>query len=275
MKRFYLYGVLLLLSSCQEEVVLELKSQEPTPIIEGIWTDAGTINHVNVSWSRDYYSQEPNAPVEDAEVFIVSPTNRERVNFKYSEKSQRYLPDDVLGGKIGDIYELNVKIGENRYVSRGEMLAPPRLDSITYSYKEGRAFRDDGYFLTLYGDIPFTEDNNYRVRIVRNDTLLNRRSDYLLFDDTFGTTILTKGFELSGFAFEDKDKVRLELYRLNQDAYDYMSQLVNLLFNDGGLFSPPPENPKTNIEVVAGEGEVLGYFLVSPILTQTIRINPE
>jgi len=51
--------------------------------------------------------------------------------------------------------------------------------------------------------------------------------------------------------------------------------LVNLLFNDGGLFSPPPENPRTNIRVLEGNGEVLGYFMVSPVLTETVVIVPD
>jgi hypothetical protein len=95
----------------------------------------------------------------------------------------------------------------------------------------------------------------------------------LLFDDSFGTSILDNGFELSGFAFEKNDKVKLELYRLNQAPYNYLTQLVNLLFNDGGLFSPPPQNPITNIFVENGNGRVGGYFLTAPLLTKTIIIK--
>jgi hypothetical protein len=127
--------------------------------------------------------------------------------------------------------------------------------------------------VTVYGKIPFETDNFYRVKIIRNDTLLNRRSDYLLFDDSFGTSILDNGFELSGFAFEKNDKVKLELYRLNQAPYNYLTQLVNLLFNDGGLFSPPPQNPITNIFVENENGRVGGYFLTAPLLTKTIIIK--
>jgi hypothetical protein len=62
------------------------------------------------------------------------------------------------------------------------------------------------------------------------------------------------------------------LYRLNKDVFDYLSQLVNLLFNDGGLFSPPPQNPKSNIRVVKGDSQVLGFFAVSPVLSRTVII---
>jgi hypothetical protein len=108
--------------------------------------------------------------------------------------------------------------------------------------------------------------------VIENDTLKNQREDYLLFDDTFGLTFFEQGLEL-GYAFQEKDVVRLELFRLNKDAYDYLNQLVNLLFNDGGLFSPPPQNPESNIRVVKGNSEVLGYFLVSPLFTRTIVIQ--
>jgi hypothetical protein len=65
----------------------------------------------------------------------------------------------------------------------------------------------------------------------------------------------------------------LELFRLKRDAYDYLNQLVNLLFSDGGLFSPPPQNPTTNIRVISGNPEVLGYFAVTPVLSRSLLIQ--
>ena len=56
---------------------------------------------------------------------------------------------------------------------------------------------------------------------------------------------------------------------------NYFNQLVNLLFTDGGLFSPPPQNPDTNIRRVRGEDRAEGYFLVSPIITQLVFIDEE
>jgi hypothetical protein len=154
------------------------------------------------------------------------------------------------------------------------MLAPPILDSVVWNYEKDRPFRGEGYFIKVFGKIPFLDNNQYRIRVFENDTLKNQREDYLLFDDTFGLQVFEKGLEL-GYAFQKNDRVRMELYRLNKDAFVYLNQLVNLLFNDGGLFSPPPQNPTSNIRVVSGKGEVLGYFVVSPVLTRTVTIVPD
>jgi hypothetical protein len=261
--------------SCQEEVFLPLDNTDPIPVIEAIWTDNPSINEVRVSYSKDYYDTATFEVEENAQVSIRNMRTGAEVNFLYNRDSKKYVAERNVSGTFGESYELNVRIGEKEYNSTGTILFPPLLDSIVYNFREERIFREEGYYLTVYGKIPFTEDNNYRIRMVKNDTLLNSRFDYLLFDDTFGTNILDNGFELNGFPFKENDKIRLELYRLNQDAFDYINQLVGLLFNDGGLFSPPPQNPTSNIKVKSGGGQVLGYFMASPFLSETVIIEPE
>jgi hypothetical protein len=276
MKRLIIYLFLLIIcSSCQEEVKLELNTVEPQLVIEAVWTDNALFNFVKISQSKDYYAEEDFDIINNANVFIRDVDSGAIFPFRYLPQSESYLPVNATLGRIGSSYSLHVEWEGNEYVSNGTLLEPPTLDSLTFKFKDERVFRDAGYYLTLYGDIPFVEDNFYRIRIIKNDTLLNNRGDYLLFDDTFGTSILNRGFELAGYPFEANDRVRLELFRMNRDAFDYLNQLVGLLFNDGGLFSPPPQNPVSNIRLVMGDQEPLGYFMVSPILTQSITIEPE
>lgn len=260
--------------SCQEEVELPLgEKDQSVPTIEGHWTDQGIYNSVKITLSKNYYDSTEVEVIKDAEVYITIPGTNKKIPFIFVGGSNNYRPANPQErAEVGKRYLLHVKWKDNIYESEGVMLEPPIVDSVTWSFEEERLFREEGYYIKVYGKIPFEEDNNYRIRVIENDTLKNNREDYLLFDDTFGLTFFEEGLEL-GYAFQEKDRVRLELYRLNRDAYDYLNQLVNLLFSDGGLFSPPPQNPDTNIKVVAGDPEVLGYFLVSPILTRTIIIQ--
>ena len=259
-------------TSCQEEVFLDLDQKDARiPVIEGHWTDQGIYNEVKISLSKNYYDSLEQELVRDAEVFVKELSTGRRITFSYLNATRSYRPNPFERAKVGETYQLNVSWKGQVFQSEGLMLEAPTVDSVTWEYKEKRLFRDEGYFLKVYGKIPFPDNNYYRIRVIENDTLKNQREDYLLFVDAFGLQVFEEGLEL-GYAFQKNDRVRMELYRLNKDAFDYLSQLVSLLFNDGGLFSPPPQNPESNIRVVKGDSQVLGYFVVSPVLTRTVTL---
>ena len=264
---------LIFLLSCQEEVQLDLGNVTKVPVIEAVWTDDGAENYVKISYSRDYFDTLANEVVGSASVSIIDNASGTLVDFKFEDELGYYTPLSGQSAIPGHNYTLKVIIDENEYISEGLTQEPPVLDSITYVYEKESFFSEEGYYLTVYGKIPFEDGNYYRLLLTKNDSLLNDRGDYFLFDDTFGTNVLNNGFELNGFAFEENDKVKLQLIRLNENAYNYLNQFVSLLFNDGGLFSPPPENPESNIQTVNGEGQVLGYFMTGSIISKTISIE--
>jgi len=276
MKRLWIILAVSGLWSCQELVDLPLATIEGTiPVIEAQWTDIGSFNEVTVTLAKNYFDSTQIISVEDAEVRIVVTGTEISIPFRYDFKTSRYRPvDERRVAEIGEKYELRVSWKDNLYISEGLMLEPPSLDSLIYQFEEERVFRDEGYYIKVYGKIPFEEDNFYRIKVIENDTLLNDPEDYLLFDDTFGLTFFEEGLEL-GYAFEAQDRVRLVLYRLNEPVFNYFNQLVNLLFSDGGLFSPPPQNPDTNIRTLRGEDIAEGYFMVSPIISQIVFIDEE
>ncbi|PZX49584.1 DUF4249 family protein [Algoriphagus chordae] len=276
MNRFWLLIITLFTFSCQIEVDLPLATVEgDVPVIEALWSDLAYYNEVKVTLAKDFLDTVDNTIIKNAEVMVVASKTGTEIPFRYYEEYESYRPAQIYQtAHIGEDYTLKVKWEENEYEAKATMLAPPILDSLTYEYQEERLFRDEGYYIKVYGEIPFTSDNYYRIKVIENDSLKNGREDYLLFDDTFGLDFFEEGLEL-GYAFDQGDKVRLELYRLNEEPYNYLNQLVGLLFSDGGLFSPPPQNPETNIKVVKGNPNVLGYFNVSPILVETVLIEEE
>ncbi|MBD8490792.1 DUF4249 domain-containing protein [Echinicola sp. CAU 1574] len=273
MKINRLIFLVFLLFSCQEEVILELREEPSNTVIEGFWTDTRSLNQVRITKSRGYYDSSYYQPISNAKVSIYHHERNREIEFFFSSKTETYLPGTNLDGEEGEHYTLKVKVGNNEYESSGELLEAPELDSLSYSYHEKQAFRPAGYYLKLHGNIPFEENNYYRIRVVRNDTLLNRKGDYLLFDDTFGTGVIEDGFELDNIPFKKGDEAKVTLFRLNKSAYNYLQDLVGLLYNDGGLFSPPPQNPQSNIELVKGQDPALGYFMVSPVISESITIQ--
>jgi len=276
MKYSWLIGLIFLVASCQIEVDLPLAEiQGEIPVIEAVWTDNPILNEVKVTLAKNFLDLDSYTIIKDSRVFIQIKGTEERIPFIYNESTKSYRPpsSDFLA-KVGETYELFVEWKGNVFYAESLMLEPPILDSLTYKYEAKRPFRDEGYYIKAYGKIPFQEDNYYRIQVIENDTLKNEPEDYFLFDDTFGFTFFENGLEL-GYAFDENDRVRLILYRMTKEPYDYLNQLLGLLFSDGGLFSPPPQNPETNIKVVVGDSPVLGYFLVSPILSELVIIKAE
>ena len=276
MKHYWLIGLLFLMASCQVEVELPLGEIDgEIPVIEAIWTDNPILNEVKVTLARNFLDQDSYQIIKDSQVLIRVKGTNEQIEFRFNESSQSYRPvnSDFLA-RVGETYELIVEWNENVFYSEALMLEPPVLDSLTYQFEKKRPFREEGYYIKAFGRIPFEENNYYRIQIIANDTLKNEPEDYFLFDDTFGFTFFENGLEL-GYAFKANDRVRLILYRMTKEPYNYLNQLVGLLFSDGGLFSPPPQNPETNIKVISGDSPVLGYFLVSPILSELVIVNAD
>jgi hypothetical protein len=276
MKNSWILGLLLVITSCQIEVDLPLAGiDEEIPVIEGVWTDNPDLNEVKVTLAKNFLDQDSYAIIKDSQVSIRVKGTEIPIPFRYNETTESYRPlNNEILAKVGETYELIVAWKDNIFVAEGLMLEPPILDSLTYQYEARRPFRDEGYYVKAYGKIPFKENNYYRIQIIENDTLKNEPEDYFLFDDTFGFTIFENGLELA-YAFDQGDRVRLILYRMTREPYNYLNQLLGLLFSDGGLFSPPPQNPDSNIKVVSGDSRVLGYFLVSPILSEFVLIKEE
>jgi hypothetical protein len=64
------------------------------------------------------------------------------------------------------------------------------------------------------------------------------------------------------------------MYTINQEMYQYYLELITLLYNDGGLFSPPPQNPVSNIRNLSKPDQPpLGYFQVASLTSDTIVID--
>ena len=100
-----------------------------------------------------------------------------------------------------------------------------------------------------------------------NDSLLvDSPSDIYFSDDK------TLGEEINGVPspvyFAPGDSARIEMYSISRNGYVFYFDLVNLLNNDGGMFSPPPANCRTNLSNGA-----LGFFQVGAINISGIRIK--
>lgn len=274
-KIIYLMLVSLALSfSCEEVVILDIDELDDRIVIEGLITNQRQQAFVKVTRSRDFYAEGPAARVTDA-IVVVQVNAGEVVEFFHNPDNLPalegyYFPLGGLEGRVGNAYDLRVELNGVRYEA-SEMMPPvSQIDSLTTKFNEDE-FEDPAvpgryYEVLLNAQEPQDREDQYLFKFYRNDTLVRDfpTDIYVAEDELLGGNIAE--LEIAGY-YAVGDVSRVEMYSLTREAFVYYSDLSNLLNGDGGMFSPPPANPRSNISNGA-----LGYFQVSAIDVEQIIV---
>ncbi|WKN41923.1 DUF4249 family protein [Tunicatimonas pelagia] len=275
MRLFTLFSAISLLAliACQEEITLDLPNENPKLVIEGnltYWEFAPERNHarVRLTTTGNYYDANASVPVSDAQVIIRDQANEQDYVLIEQEDSAGFYFTDEIPIDSGNTYTLTVNYQEQVYEGRGTVLPVAEVDSFSYRFLEDLFFLDDGYYFFFSGRTPKERGTNYyRFLVYEDDSLYNAREDLLIQSDEFLTEQIDT-LQLANYAFELGDSVRIEMFSLNPGQYDYYTQLQELLFNDGGLFSGPPRNPTSTIRNLTNPQELpLGFFQVSSAIS--------
>jgi len=271
-KAFILLFLLVAFSSCEEVIDLPLRGKDsPALIVEAEVVDVKGYSFVRLGETLDFYDPSEEPKVSGA---IVSVTDQDGNKMDFLESSQEaglYLPQDPkYKGVVGNIYNLSIEYKGNTFTSESEIFPTVNIDSVQIRFTPESRFQDEGYYLYFYAKEPQETKDYYFWRNYKNDTLIYDNAGDLLYasDEVIGEEI--NGFQFP-FAYEEGDTVRLEQYSITKDVFEYYDDLVDVSFNDGGLFSPPPVNPRTNIK---GEN-VLGVFMTSSMVSITTIVSEE
>lgn len=269
----YILFCLASLVGCQEIIELELPNTNPQLVIEGevtYWAAQPEKNQASVvvATSGNYYDANGTDPVTQAVVQIEDLTNAQVYDLlPVTGEPGRYL-NTTIPLDSGNRYRLSLTYHDNLYAAEGTVLPVAELDSFSYRYRPKTPLLEPGYYFFFSGRTPKERGiNYYRFKVYENDSLYNGPEDYLIQSDEFLRAQIDT-LQLANYSFDLTDTVRIEMYSLNKDVFEYYNQLTELLFNDGGLFSSPPRNPDSNITNVTNPDDPpLGFFQVSSALS--------
>jgi len=284
----YLLPVLALIA-CEDVVDIDLDEGPPQLVVDAWLTDIDTTQSVRLSLTSSYFDNESDTSIDDASVSLKYESG-ETVELVYTDSGVYSVHQDSLEFAVGQVYTLNIEWQGNVYESVSEMLRVATVDSITYS-KENLIFGGDDdpdslWVAQFWGnDLPGVGDC-YWPRSYKNDTLLDNnitlaydagtapgaRTDDVPFilPVRFGINPDGERYEF----YQEWDTIRVDLYSISQDAFDFWNILRGQL-NNGGLFATPPVNIPTNIQKVSGDGpDPLGWFSVSSVSSITRVLDP-
>lgn len=263
--------------SCEETVVLDLDQMSSKIVIEGVVTTQPGYQFVKVTRSAGFYESGATPRVTNAVVTVVDDLENE-ITFTHNPNDHPdslgyYLPASSFVGEIGRTYHLKVIVDGVTYEAEDHLYGVTSVDSLKYQInpQEQGDPKEEGKFyeVLLFAKEPQETKDYYLFKFFRNDSLILDSPSAIYFSDD-----KTLGEEIDGVPspvyYAPGDSARVEMYSLSRDGYVFYNDLVNLINNDGGMFSPPPANCRTNLTNGA-----LGFFQVSAINISGIRIKDQ
>lgn len=267
---FFAFIFAIFLTSCTEEIKIDLNTSNPALVIEGSITNETGPYSIKLSKSVNYDASNVFPGVSGATVILSDDAgNRDTL----TEGANGIYNTKHIQGVQGRTYNLYVKDGEKEYTSISKMENMITLDSI-YAVPfpgggPGGPPRDSNLLVFNVFQDPAAIKNYYRlVQYVKKpmEAVFTKQTGILVTNDlnTNGNLILIPYFAQSDA--QRNDSVIMELQTLNKAAYEYLNTLNDI--NGGGFSSGTPANPTSNIS-----GGAMGYFSAHAVSRKKIQVQ--
>jgi len=262
--------LVVLFSSCEQVIGVDLNQAAPQVVIEGIVTDQPGPYAVTLTKSGSYFEQSLYFPPVTNALVILSDDLGERDTLKEATPGT-YQSSLSLRGTPGRTYALKVETEGNGYEAISTMPQRVAIDSLFAVPRRGSS-SEPGYDIYLLFKDPPELGNYYRVNVHVSDPLVPADSidgrRYRLYSDK-----LTNGNEAlyrirARRTIVPGDTITVDLLSLDKATYDYYRTLNDILTSDRSPTSLSPANPNTNLS--SGS---LGYFAAYAIDTKKIVLR--
>jgi Domain of unknown function (DUF4249) len=291
-------ALILVLSSCLDEIKLPQPDLIERIIVEGGITDNSSENFLRLS-----YSDAVGAPKR------VLPTSGVYVEIR-TAKGQKYTfradplgsglftaENGKLSGKAGEAYAIYLKLPDGReYQSEFQpMPVPVLIKNLNHTALE---VPNVGYQVSLDLEDPRSEENYYRwksegfhirqssgVKIGYGDNYccktcwvkIKNEDINILSDQNFnGNAIKNRPVFFSPYFGIGMHKINVKQFNISRQAYHYYTKLKSQLNRSGSIFDPLPATVRGNIiNIKDSDDTALGFFEVSSVSVKQTDILDE
>lgn len=259
---FFLTISLLMFTSCEDVIELDLETTENQLVIEATLDASQQLATVSISQSNDFYDNSDLERISGASIFLQ---NENGTTYTLEEISAGTYRAENVESNPGDQFTIQVGLEDQSYEASSQV--PSSVDlkeiEITEDAIELPFDDDEGSIaLSVSWDDPAGIENYYRVRSYVDN--IYQADFYTILKDDF----IGDGDEISlplRDRFEENTTVSLELLSTDENYYDYFFQ-VSSVAGDGAA-STTPYNPEGNFSP-----KVLGYFGIYYSSTLSIEL---
>ncbi len=251
---------ILLFSSCEKVINLNLDQTAPKIVIEGILTDLNVNHLVSLSYTKNFENNNKRVPVSGALV-VLKEESGATIFFIEQGKSGNYF-SSKFKGIPGKKYTITVTFNGNNYTAISIMPFPVQLKLLNQI--ELAFFGETKKLIqTNYND-PIGIENFYYNKVYVNG--LKRGSLYIESDRFNDGKEVKNTIFISDPDLKKGDKVQIQFLTIDENVYKYLFSISQISGNGG----PPttPANPTSNFSNGA-----IGYFSASTITTDSLTIK--
>ncbi|AWL09874.1 hypothetical protein HME7025_02025 [Aquirufa nivalisilvae] len=284
-----------LLSSCEDIVQLESPKSNNYLVVEATLTNLAGPQKIMLSKSQAYFDNTVSPKISGAEVKVRDNMGQEYVFVEQKDQAGTYVwqpkaATDILG-KMGMTYQLSINWSNELFTASATMRRVPTIDSLLYQFDEasGRQRGDnkpkEGYDAQFFAKDFLGLGDCYRVKTYKNGKLYNDPSNIsVIYDGAFQQGAASDGLtfnlpirrSISPELYLENDLIKVELYSISQDQFNFYSQ-ARLELNNAGLFSRPAANIPTNIQNLNANSSLqgAGWFGVSAVSVFETKVDPK
>ncbi len=262
---------LLLPVSCVKEIDIDAPSDTGELVIEAYYFGEKDSAVARISRTVGYFSSSLPPSVSNALVILEEVETGAKDTLRWRD-SVYLRTQGTVTPTTNHHYRLKVQV-ENETILSGNMPLLQRVPIIALidTFLPARGPIPEGYRIIGISQDPPGEAQGYRLRVWKNDTLLNKLREWIYSDDRYidGRPVL---FELP-FEANPNDSFYVELWTMPRSVIRFYDQLVRNAFGGSGGFSPPPDNATSNFS--GNKRRVWGYFTTIDSDGRGVRVRPQ
>ena len=258
----YILGLIVLASSCQKVIDVDLNESSQVIVIEGNFTAKDSTVRVKISLTSSYFNSDPSMTVDNA---LVSITDGNGVVSVVPSIGNGVYELTSYDPTFDMEYTLTVNGFGEVYTAKCNLVTPVALKPITYQFFDGFFGAEGGYAAFMNFNDPAGVENYYLAVLGLNGEVFDNIDEVFLQNDqlTDGNFIQRPLF--ANDFFDIGDTVFMELRAVDKIAFDYTSELQSIA---GGSNSAAPGNPTTN-----WNNGALGFFNAYGVSQDTVIIQ--
>ncbi len=280
MKKYFTIITLFLITACdmQEININDLNISENSHqfeiVVDCYITTELQHHYIKLIKPANYPNNTQLENISDATVTILSNSNI----YIFSETDDKgvYISDDIFAPQVGEIYNLNIKTGNNEYFASDSIVAINEIDFLNSplpqedknvsgnmiyfsGYRHSFGYDENTKWLWLYAmDTLENYNNPFSSDLVFNYTHIGGEPQGLFPD-------IIHGFGTAGAI---TDTITVRKYSISNKYHEYLLALFSETEWKTGIFSTISGNLPTNIS----EGGT-GYFYIMDIKLKKIAIS--